>query len=209
MRQEANNRRKQCGILSHLCELSFIARRSALHTQNLPRKPCAVSSLSVFFVSRPPHPEPSQKTMWLFIFFLSRASHPRTFPENKFFCEATFARRTFPANNVASHIFWVNHATFTPRPFAENHVAFQVFLRTPSHPKPSPKTTWRFTLFCKATFSPRTYPQNHVAFHFFLCVGLRTKNLPRKPCSVSNFLRADLRAMNLPRKPCAVSTFFL
>ena len=189
MRREANNRRKQCGIFNHFCELSFIARRPALHTQNLPRKPCGFPSFffessfapqnlprkpwSSFFVRRPSHEEPSQRTI------------------------------------LASHIFWVNHATFTPRPFAENHVAFQVFLRTPSHPKPSQKTTWRFTLFCKATFPPRTYPQKPCGVSFFLCVDLRTKNLPRKPCGVSTlFLWVDLCTKNLPRKPCGVPSFF-
>ena len=145
MRREANNRRKQCGIFNHFCELSFIARRSALHTQNLPRKPCGFPSFffessfapqnlprkpwSSFFVRRPSHEEPSQQTI------------------------------------LASHIFWVNHATFTPRPFAENHVAFQVFfcehlptqnlprkprgvsrcfVKQPSHPEPTHKTMWRF-----------------------------------------------------------------
>ena len=51
-----------------------------------------------------------------------------------FFCESTFAPRTFP----------------------ENHVAQVFFCTEPSHPQPSQKSMWRFNFFFgESTFAPR------------------------------------------------------
>ena len=86
----------------------FVSRPS--HQRTFPENHVA---FQVFFVSRPSHQrtfpkktwKPSQKTMWRFKVFLwvdLRTKEPSKKPcgGSSFFCESTFAPRTFPKNHV-------------------------------------------------------------------------------------------------------------
>ena len=148
----------------------------------------------------------------------------------KFFCEATFTRRTFPANNVASHIFlgescnlhtqtfrrkscgvssfFVN--TFPPKKLPRKpRGVSRCFVKQPSHPEPTHKTMWRFIFFSASTFAPRTFPENHVAFQVFLRADLRAMNLPRKLCGVSTpFCESTFAPRTFPENHVAFQVFF-
>ena len=146
----------------------------------------------VFFVSRPSHEEPPQKTVWRF----------------KFFFWVDLPTHNFPENHVAFQVFFCE-STFPPTTFPENHVACQVLLRVDLCNKNLPrKPCGMSTSF--ASRPPQQEPSQKTMrrFNSFLWVDLRTPNLPRKPCGVSNiFCGSTFAPQNRPREPCGISSF--
>ena len=172
-----------------------------LHSQNLPRKPYGVSSFfcestfprgtspencvafQVFFVSRPSHPQPSQKTVWHVKFFCELTLATRTFPENHVACQlllrVDLRNKNLPRKPCGVSILFCE-STFAPRTFPENHVAFQIF-------------------FCGSTFAPQNRPREPCGISSFLCESTFHLEPSQKTIwRFTVFLRIDLPAKNLP-----------
>ena len=207
--------------------------KADLRTKNLPIKPCGISC---FFVSRPSHHEPSQKTMWRFkfllwvnlrtkepssenhamfqVFFVSRPSHQesshKTMWHFNFFCESTFAPKKLPRKPCGvSSLFC--ESTFAPKNFPIQPCGVSSFLcESTFAPKNLPrKPCGVSSLFCESTFAPKPSQKTMWRFKFFFVSRpSHQRTFPKNHVAFQFFCESTFAPKNLPRKPCGVSSFF-